>query len=235
MPDYRQKLIHFLTDIQDGLCDDCRRRIATNPIRVLDCKVESCQRLLADAPTMPAHLCDDCRHDFDTLTALLSDAGIPFEKDDRLVRGLDYYTRTAFEFVSDAIGAQSAIAGGGRYNRLVEFLGGKPTPAVGFAIGIERIMPLIELPSKMRRGTYLGVMEEAALPAIMQLAHRLRQKEPVTVEYRKKSLKAHLKAADRVGALRCGIIGSDELAAHAIWIKNLETKEENRLALDAVD
>ncbi len=235
MPGYRERLVEHLHDIEDGLCEDCRRRIATNPIRVLDCKVQSCQDLLGDAPMISAHLCETCDADFATLTRLLENHGLPFELDPKLVRGLDYYTRTAFEFVSDEIGAQSAIAGGGRYNRLVEFLDGKPTPAVGFAIGIERILDLVQMPSSGREGLYLGVMIPDALPTILKIAHRKRAQEKVFTEYAEKSLKAHLKAADRLGAKRCGIVGEEEWREGAIWIKDLETKEEKRIALDALD
>jgi histidyl-tRNA synthetase len=232
MPGYREHLVAHLNDIRDGLCEDCQRRIETNPIRVLDCKVDSCQALLKEAPVITDRLCESCDADFKTLTELLTSHGLPFELDPRLVRGLDYYTRTAFEFVSDEVGAQSAIAGGGRYNRLVEFLGGKPTPAVGFALGIERILDLVKLPEKGREGTYLGVMEPEALPIILDLAHKLRQTERAVTEYAKKSLKAHLKAADRIGAKRCAIIGEEELKKGEIWVKDLETKEEQRVAVD---
>ena len=232
MPGYREHLVAHLNDIRDGLCEDCQRRVTTNPIRVLDCKVDSCQALLKDAPVITDRLCESCDADFKTLTELLTSHGLPFELDPRLVRGLDYYTRTAFEFVSDEVGAQSAIAGGGRYNRLVEFLGGKPTPAVGFALGIERILDLVKLPEKGREGTYLGVMEPEALPIILDLAHKLRQTERAVTEYAKKSLKAHLKAADRIGAKRCAIIGEEELKKGEIWVKDLETKEEQRVAVD---
>jgi len=234
MPRYREELVSYLQNIQENLCDDCRRRIATNPIRVLDCKNETCQRHLADAPLMSGHLCETCQSDFTTLTQLLTANRLPFRHDPKLVRGLDYYTRTAFEFVSSEIGAQSAIAGGGRYNRLVEFLGGKPTPAVGFALGIERIMELVKMPESAREGYYLGVMEPSALPAVLQAGHRLRQNHTVHTEYAKKSLKAHLKAADRLGARYCAVVGEEELSQNAIWVKDMETKEERRLALDAL-
>ena len=126
-----------------NLCEDCNRRIITNPIRVLDCKNESCQNELKNAPKITENLCESCDSDFKKLKEILDINNIKYEVDSNLVRGLDYYTKTAFEFVSDNIGAQSAIAGGGRYDRLVEFLGGKSTPAVGFAIGIERLLELI--------------------------------------------------------------------------------------------
>ncbi|WP_456382180.1 histidine--tRNA ligase [Hydrogenimonas sp.] len=235
MPGYREHLIAHLNDIRDGLCEDCQRRIETNPIRVLDCKVDSCQALLKEAPVITEKLCETCDADFSTLVRLLDAHALPYELDPKLVRGLDYYTRTAFEFVSDEIGAQSAIAGGGRYNRLVEFLGGRPTPAVGFALGIERILDLVEMPEERREGIYLGVMVPEALDTIVDLAHRKRRDTKVFAEYNKKSLKAHLKAADRLGAEYCAVIGEDELAAGEIWVKNLETKEEKRVAIREFD
>jgi len=232
MPGYRENLVKHLQDIQDGLCEDCQRRIETNPIRVLDCKVETCQNLLKESPVIVENLCEECDSDFNKLIELLKSHNLPFELDSKLVRGLDYYTRTAFEFVSDEIGAQSAIAGGGRYNRLVEFLDGKPTPAVGFALGIERIIELVKMPEAKRDGLYLGIMEPEAINTILELAHIQRQNQKVYTEYNKKSLKAHLKAADRLGVKKCAIIGEDELKAGEIWVKDLETKEERRIAID---
>ncbi len=235
MPGYRESLVRHLVDIRDGLCEDCQRRVETNPIRVLDCKNGSCKEALASSPLIVENLCETCDADFRRLTKMLDSHSIPYELDPKLVRGLDYYTRTAFEFVSDEIGAQSAIAGGGRYNRLVEFLGGKPTPAVGFALGIERIMELVKLPEKGRHGIYLGVMEEEALDTILKIAHNKRKSERVFVEYSKRSLKAHLKAADRLGARVCAVIGEEELKDSLVWIKDLETKEERRVGFDQLD
>jgi len=232
MPDYRENLVKHLQDIQNGLCEDCQRRIETNPIRILDCKIQACQNLLKESPVIIDNLCEECDSDFNKLVELLKSHNLPFELDSKLVRGLDYYTRTAFEFVSDEIGAQSAIAGGGRYNRLVEFLDGKPTPAVGFALGIERIIELVKMPEAKRDGLYLGIMEPEAINTILELAHKQRQKQKVYTEYNKKSLKAHLKAADRLGVKKCAIIGEDELKAGEIWVKDLETKEERRIAIN---
>ena len=232
MPSYRENLIKHLQDIKDGLCKDCQRRIETNPIRVLDCKVETCQNLLKESPVIVENLCEECDRDFNLLIEMLKSHNLPFELDSKLVRGLDYYTRTAYEFVSDEIGAQSAIAGGGRYNRLVEFLDGKPTPAVGFALGIERIIELVKMPEAKRDGLYLGIMEPEAINTILKLAHKQRKNQKVYTEYNKKSLKAHLKAADRLGVKKCAIIGEDELKAGEIWVKDLETKEERHIAID---
>ncbi len=226
MPSYRDDLVRFLKDIEDGLCEDCQRRIITNPIRVYDCKNASCQNLLKNGPRITDSLCKVCDEDFQTLTSMLDELNIEYEIDRNLVRGLDYYTKTAFEFVSNQLGAQNAIAGGGRYDRLVEFLGGKSTPAVGFAIGVERILDLIKEPAKKREGYYFAALTKEALPTIMKEAFKQRKKDTVYIEYKVKSLKAHLKAADKLNARFCAVIGEDELKNGVIWIKDLETRSE---------
>ncbi len=226
MPSYRDDLVRFLKDIEDGLCEDCQRRIITNPIRVYDCKNASCQNLLKNGPRITDSLCKVCDEDFQTLTSMLDELNIEYEIDRNLVRGLDYYTKTAFEFVSNQLGAQNAIAGGGRYDRLVEFLGGKSTPAVGFAIGVERILDLIKEPVKKREGYYFAALTKEALPTIMKEAFKQRKKDTVYIEYKVKSLKAHLKAADKLNARFCAVIGEDELKNGVIWIKDLETRSE---------
>ncbi|MBU1668985.1 histidine--tRNA ligase [bacterium] len=227
MPPYRQKLIGFLTECKEELCEDCNRRIDTNPIRVLDCKNEKCQSLLIDSPKLLQNLCNECDSDFKKLKTLLDKSNIAYEVDSNLVRGLDYYSKTAFEFVSNEIGSQSAIAGGGRYDKLVEFLDGKATPAVGFALGIERIMELVKMPKTEREGYYLGVMEEENIDALFPLASKKRVAQKVTVEYEPKKLKAHLKGADKVNARYCAVIGEDEMKNGTIWIKDLVEKEES--------
>jgi len=232
MPPYRENLQHFLTDIEDGLCDDCIRRITTNPIRTLDCKNQACQALLKEAPQLIENLCEDCDRDFRTLTELLNQAAVDYEIDTHLVRGLDYYSKTAFEFVSEEIGAQSAVAGGGRYDKLVEYLDGRPTPAIGFAIGIERIMELVKMPEAVREGIYLGAMLPEAIQSLFPLAERKRREQKVTVEYEPKKLKAHLKAADKAGAKIAAIIGEDEFNRGTIWVRDLERKEEKSVALE---
>ncbi len=232
MPQYRESLVAFLDEKTEEICEDCRRRKATNPIRVLDCKNEHCQEIYAEAPKLMDNLCEGCADDFSTLKRLLDENGIAYEVDTHLVRGLDYYSKTAFEFVSDAIGAQSAIAGGGRYDRLVEFLDGRPTPAVGFAVGIERLLELIEMPEDKRDGYYMGAMDPESLPQIMALAARKRQEAAVVVEYNAKSLKAHLKGADRIRARYCVVIGENERREGTVWVKDLEEKNESVIPAD---
>ena len=231
MPPYKQNLVSFLTKIKDDLCEDCNRRIGTNPIRVLDCKNKTCQLLLANSPKLIDNLCDECDSDFKKLTELLDKASIKYGVNTNLVRGLDYYNKTAFEFVSNDIGAQSAIAGGGRYDKLVEFLDGKPTPAVGFAIGIERIMELVQMPEPTREGIYLGAMTEDAVESLFAIATKKRLDTKVTLEYKSKGFKSHMKGADKVNAHYVVLIGEDELKDGTVWMKDLKSKEEKTILL----
>ena len=232
MPPYKKNLVSFLTEIKEELCEDCNRRIDSNPIRVLDCKNQTCQGLLTNSPKLIENLCDECDSDFNKLTALLDQACISYKVDTNLVRGLDYYSKTAFEFVSNEIGAQSAIAGGGRYDKLVEFLDGKPTPAIGFAIGIERIMELVAMPEPAREGIYLGAMTDDAVETLFAIASKKRQDTKVTQEFTSKGFKSHMKGADKVLARYVVLIGEDELANGTVWVKDLESKEESTVKVE---
>jgi histidyl-tRNA synthetase len=233
MPTYKETLIKSFEPFKEQLCEDCQRRIITNPIRVLDCKVESCQALLVDSPKITHSLCDECDSDFEKLKSLLDQNGIEYEIDSSLVRGLDYYSKTAFEFVSDALGAQSAIAGGGRYDRLVEFLDGKPTPAIGFAIGIDRILELIPLDESKREGIYFGALDEESLDPLFGAMNAKAKSERVMMEYKPKKMIKHLQSADKANARYCAIIGEDERKNNTIWIKDLESKDEKVVGLGA--
>ena len=231
MPDYKTKLINFVTEKKDEICEDCVRRLETNPIRVLDCKNSKCQELYTNAPKLLQNLCSTCSDDFNTLKKVLDDNDISYEIDTNLVRGLDYYSKTAFEFVSDNIGSQSAIAGGGRYDRLVEFLDGKATPAVGFAMGIERLMELIQMPSTCRDGYYIGAMDEEAISLVVKTAQDKRKTNKTIIDYKARNLMKHLKAADKVNARFCAVIGSNEIKDATIWVKDLQNKTEEVISL----
>lgn len=232
MPTYREKLVKFVQECKDGICEDCIRRVDTNPIRVLDCKNEKCQELYVGAPKLIHNLCSGCSDDFNMLKKILENNAIAYEINTNLVRGLDYYSKTAFEFVSDDIGSQSAIAGGGRYDRLVEFLDGRPTPAVGFAMGIERLMELIVMPETKREGYYIGAMDDNAVDLVVKIAHKKRKTDKAVVDYKAKNLKNHLKAADKINARFCCVIGEDELSNGTIWVKDLEGKTEAILKIE---
>ena len=231
MPQYRDSLVSFIESCENEICEDCKRRKTTNPIRVLDCKNEKCQSLYVNAPKLINSLCEGCESDFSKLKKILSDNDIAYEIDTNLVRGLDYYSKTAFEFVSDNIGSQSAIAGGGRYDRLVEFLDGRPTPAVGFAMGIERLMELIVMPESKREGFYIGAMDDEGVDLVVSLTHTKRSTDKVTCDFKAKNFKNHLKGADKVNAKFCCIIGSNELKDGTIWVKDLEDKSEKVILL----
>ncbi len=226
LPPFRDNLVKFLEDIEDGLCDDCKRRIKTNPIRVFDCKNISCQELLLSAPRLGTSLCQECDESFSFVKTFLDELNVKYEVDSNLVRGLDYYTKTAFEFVSGDLGAQNAVAGGGRYDKLVNFLDGRDTPGIGFAIGVERILDLIEVPKLEKRGYYFGALDEKAIQLIYKAGLKKRKKEKVEIAYNAKSLKAHLKAADKKGMRYCVVIGENELKNHQLWIKDLVEKRE---------
>ena len=226
LPPFRDSLVTHLDDIDDGLCEDCKRRKTTNPIRVFDCKNSNCQELLTTVPRLNTLLCQDCDEDFENLKKMLNSMNIEYELDPNLVRGLDYYNKTAFEFVSDDLGAQNAVAGGGRYDKLIEQLEGRATPAVGFGIGVERIIDMIKLPKEQREGYYFGAMNEEALDLIYKNSNEYRRENRVVVEYRAKSLKAHLKVADKINARYCAIIGENELQKRQLWIKDLVEKSE---------
>ncbi|HIP20839.1 MAG TPA: histidine--tRNA ligase [Sulfurimonas sp.] len=231
MPQYRDSLVTYIESVEDEICEDCKRRKTTNPIRVLDCKNTHCQNLYENAPKLINSLCNTCKDDFTKLKQILDDNNVSYEIDTNLVRGLDYYSKTAFEFVSDNIGSQSAIAGGGRYDRLVEFLDGRPTPAVGFAMGIERLMELIVMPETKRNGYYFGAMDKDSVDLIVKLTQEKRLTQKVFCDYKAKNLKKHLNAADKVNVRYCCIIGENEKKDATIWVKDLEAKSENIIPL----
>jgi len=230
MPQYKEKLVEHLQTLE--LCEDCNRRITTNPIRVLDCKNESCQEQLVGAPKITDNLSPECEADFTKLKEILDSNGVEYEVDTNLVRGLDYYTKTAFEFVSDNIGAQSAIAGGGRYDKLVEYLGGKTTPAVGFAIGIERLLELIVKNEIKEEILYIGAMSEEATDTVFCAVNKKRQTTKVITDYKVRGFSKHLNNAQKQGATLVALIGEDEMENGNIWVKNLETKEESKVSLE---
>ena len=230
-----EKLVKFLDAHEGQICEDCKRRKLTNPIRVLDCKAQSCQKIYENAPLIIGSLNDECAGEFKKLQEILSGYGVEFEIDPKLVRGLDYYCKTAFEFVSSEIGAKSAVAGGGRYDRLVEYLGGKASYGVGFAMGIERIMEILggRESQSARGGVYIGAMDADGVDAVYKIAINLRKSLPVLVSYEPKKLQKHLNAADNANARICLCVGEDELKSGKIWLKDLSEKAEK--TLDLVD
>ncbi len=217
-PVYRERLVAFLEERRDGLCSDCQRRLAKNPLRVLDCKSAGCRELVQDAPTALDHLCEACGDNFRRVLAGLDALGVAYVRDDRLVRGLDYYVRTTFEVVSDKLGGQDAVAGGGRYDGLIEAVGGPAQGGTGFAIGLERLLLLAELDApKYHPDVYLAPIGEKAREFAFTLAHELRSADleggglKVALEPGARSLKAQLRRANKAGADYVFIIGDAEL------------------------
>jgi len=237
-PRFRQALLDLLDGVEDQLCSDCRRRKANNPLRVLDCKVPGCREAVAGAPAIIDYLCDACRAHFDTVTGTLTAHGIPFVLDKRLVRGLDYYTRTTFEIQTTALGAQSAVAGGGRYDGLVQALGGPATPAIGFAIGFDRLVEILGQQTQIttaRPALFIAAIGDAARAAAFDWSLRLGGAGLyVEMEHGDKSLKAQMKRANRLDAGHVLIVGENELAAGKAVLRDMATKEQTELPIDGI-
>ncbi len=232
LPEFRAKFLEFVSAKSD-FCEDCKRRKELNPIRMLDCKNEHCQGLLVGAPALKECLCAECQSDFESLQGLLSANGVEFELDDKLVRGLDYYSKTAFEFESDEIGAKAAVAGGGRYDKLISYLGGKEGFGVGFAIGVERLMAILAQKehTQKRSGVYLCALDSAFITRLFTLANSLRQRHNVHLSFEAKKLAKHLNLADLSGAKIFLCMGEDEAKENKLFYKNLESKEERQIEI----
>jgi histidyl-tRNA synthetase len=235
-PAYLAELKAYLGGRKSELCADCNDRIERNPLRVLDCKVESCQPVLNGAPRLLERLCDGCRGHFELVKAALDALGVAYRVDARLVRGLDYYVRTAYEFTSDALGAQSAVAGGGRYDGLVETLGGPPTPGIGFALGQERLAMILEKNGRVPPGRTAEVFlvsadAEGAMEALRRAAELRRAGIACDLDPRGGKLKAQFKQAERVGARHVVVLGGNEVRTGQAKLKDLRTREEVPVAL----
>lgn len=233
-PTFHQALRDFL-DAVDGaaLCEDCRRRTTTNPLRVLDCKVPGCREVTAAAPRIADHLCPECAAHFARVRAILDAAATPYTINHRLVRGLDYYQRTTFEVLSGDIGAQSAVAGGGRYDGLVAALGGPAVPGIGFACGMERLALLLPPLADQAMDFYLAVLDETALDTALILGQTLRRHGfRGETAFEAKSPKAHLRQANKLGVKTCLLLGGDEMARGVIVVKDMATGVQTTVAQD---
>lgn len=226
---YRSALVAWLDPHRDEICDDCRRRLEGNPLRVFDCKVENDRRLLESAPSILDHLDDDAARHFEEVRGLLGRFGIPFRVDPRLVRGLDYYERTVFEVVTDRLGAQNAILGGGRYDGLVRDLGGPEVPGFGFAVGIERLLELMDEGRVARKplDVALVALGEEGWDACVDLVRRLRREGVrASMPLTPRPMGAQVKRADRMGARYALFVGAEELRAGKLGLKDLATGEQ---------
>lgn len=237
---YRNALREFLKDKYDDLCDTCKGRYERNPMRILDCKSPECQVLVQGAPHMLDYLCEDCAAAFDDLKKNLDAMGIEYIVDPGIVRGLDYYTKTAFEFVSNKIGAQGTVCGGGRYDNLIELIGGPPIPGVGFGMGIERLLMILEatgkeIPTPDNLDVFIAVMGERAKLFGLKLMRDLR-KQSVKAEMDSlgRNIKGQFKYADRLEAKYTVVIGDNELDQNMVSIKNMGTSEQKQVPLQDI-
>jgi len=235
-PAYLALLRGYLGEHAAALCGDCRERTQKNPLRVLDCKVPSCQPILEQAPRLADHLCEGCRGHFEAVKGGLDALGVAYQVEPRLVRGLDYYVRTAYEFTSDALGAQSAVAGGGRYDGLIETLGGPPTPGIGFALGVERLALILETlqrPVPQRRPEVFLVSADAAgATAALALSAALRKAGVACdLDARGGKFARQIKQAERVGARYALVLGGAEVASGQAKLKEMATRAETPVAL----
>ncbi|KNC07248.1 histidine--tRNA ligase [Pantoea sp. RIT-PI-b] len=236
--DYRNALVAFLEQHKEALDEDCKRRMYTNPLRVLDSKNPEIQTLLNDAPTLGEFLDEDSRAHFSGLCALLDDAGIKYRVNQRLVRGLDYYNRTVFEWVTSSLGSQGTVCAGGRYDGLVEQLGGRATPAVGFAMGLERLVLLVQAVNPEFEPTrivdvYVIASGQGVQSAAMQLAEKLRDADPalkLMTNFGGGNFKKQFARADKWGARIALVLGEDEVNAGQVVVKDLRTGDQQTLA-----
>src|SRR5919199_858270 len=234
-PRYRGALVDYLTPYKDELDPDSQERLTRNPMRILDSKDERTQKITQDAPSILDYLGSDSQHHFEQVQQLLSDLGICYQLNPRLVRGLDYYTHTAFEIISDDLGAQATVCGGGRYDGLVQELGGAPTPAVGWAIGLERLIILlkqIQVTPSQKLDFYLVSRGEVAEAQALVLAQKLRQVGfSVELDLSGSAFKKQFARADRSGAVACLILGDEEAQTQRVKLKWMASKEQSAIAI----
>src|SRR3989338_3359368 len=235
-PAYREALKKYFESNLANLCGDCRQRFELNPLRILDCKEAHCRKYIEQAPAMVDHLDAECKAHFSQVVGWLDHLLVKYKINDRLVRGLDYYTRTAFEIVAKQLGAQNAVCGGGRYDDLVEEMGGKSVPAIGFAAGLERVVEILKAESRQskienRIGLFIATIGDEARQVGFDLLTKAREKGiSADIDFQGKSLKAQMKAADRLGARYVYIIGDDELKNKSAVLKNMSTAEQKEVS-----
>lgn len=236
-PRYREELKNFLTKKSFQLCEDCQRRLHTNPLRIFDCKVEICQEAISDAPKVIDFICDECEKHFDNVKEYLAMAGLTYILNQRMVRGLDYYTRTAFEVVSYQLGAQNAVTGGGRYDNLFQEIGGLDVPGIGFAIGMERLISLLPKEKEFIEHPHLFVaaLGEGPYKEAYRLVNQLHlQGIRAELDYDAKSLKSQMRRANKLKARYVLILGEEELKRGRATLRNMETKSQGEIPLQGL-
>lgn len=235
---YNQALREYFGQFKDRLCDTCLSRLEKNPMRLLDCKSPQDQELAKDAPKITDYLCEECENHFSEVKRYLDSAGVEYTVNPKIVRGLDYYTKTVFEFVTDCIGAQGTVCGGGRYDGLIEELGGKHMPSLGFAMGLERLLMVMDaqgitIPDDDKCALYIATMGDDAKVKAFELLRRVRECGLIAETYVVgRGLRAQMKYADKIGAKYSLVLGDNELSDNKAKVKNMETGEQTELALD---
>ena len=238
--EYHKALKEYFSKHADSLCDTCKDRLDRNPMRILDCKSPVCKKIAENAPVVIDYLCDDCRDHFEKVKANLNAMGIDFKVNPKIVRGLDYYTRTVFEFVSGDIGAQSTVCGGGRYDGLIGQMGGPQTPSLGFAMGIERLMMVLsaqnaELPEAPTCDLFIATLGDNAVLKASALCYELRDEGyKAQTDICGRGLKAQMKYADKIGAKFTLVLGDNEVESGKATLKNMSTSETHEIALSEI-
>ena len=236
--EYHKALKEYFSSRKDELCDTCKSRLDRNPMRILDCKSPICHEIAEDAPVVIDYLCDECKEHFENVQKYLKAQNIEYTINPQIVRGLDYYTKTVFEFVSNSIGAQGTVCGGGRYDGLVEELGGQHTPSLGFAMGIERLMLLMEaqgceFPEAEKPDLFIVALGEKATLKAVEIAKDMREEGfSALLDLNQRSVRAQMKYADKLGAKFNVVIGDNEVEAKTAKLKNMQTGEETEINLD---
>lgn len=235
---YNQALKEYFTQYKDRLCPTCLTRLEKNPMRLLDCKSPEDKEIAKDAPKITDYLCEECEAHFTEVKKYLDAAGVEYTVNPTIVRGLDYYTKTVFEFVTDCIGAQGTVCGGGRYDGLIEELGGKHMPSLGFAMGMERLLMVmdaqkIEIPNNDKTALYIATMGDAAKVKAFELLSQVRECGLIAeTDVVGRGLRAQMKYADKIGAKYSVVLGDNEIEENKARVKNMETGEQTELALD---
>ena len=235
---YNQALREYFGQFKDRLCDTCLSRLEKNPMRLLDCKSPQDQEIAKDAPKITDYLCEECENHFSEVKRYLDSAGVEYTVNPKIVRGLDYYTKTVFEFVTDCIGAQGTVCGGGRYDGLIEELGGKHMPSLGFAMGLERLLMVMDaqgiaIPDDDKCALYIATMGDDAKVKAFELLRRVRECGLIAeTDVVGRGLRAQMKYADKIGAKYSLVLGDNELSDNKAKVKNMETGEQTELALD---
>ena len=239
--EYNKALKNYFAPHLESMCPTCRSRYDKNPLRMLDCKEEECKKIAAGAPKILDYLCEECKEHFEKVKELLTAQGVEYTVNSGIVRGLDYYTKTVFEFVSTQIGSQGTVCGGGRYDNLLEELGGNPLPAIGFAAGIERLMLLMEntgvdFPEEQKPALYLAGMDAASRALCFKIAIYLRGKGVCAeFDHMNRSVKAQLKYADKIGARYVAVIGESELATGTVNLKAMKDGNVNSVKIAEIE